>query len=188
MTLAVVPHMPLRICFVCSGNICRSPTAKVVTDALARANGLAGLVVADSAGTGDWHVGEDMDDRARRTLVQAGYTPDRHVAKQFDVELFDLRELVVALDTSHRDALWELAGDTADVAAARAKIVRLREFDPRLNSTEAADVADPYYGGPRGFVEVLDQVERSCRELLGAVARSVRDGHPIVQQADRPPS
>ena len=188
MTLAVVPQSPVRICFVCSGNICRSPTAEVVLATLAQLDGLGGLVSADSAGTGGWHVGEEMDERARRTLLDAGYAPGEHVAKQFDVDLFGDRDLVVALDTGHRDALWELAGVADDVPAARAKIVRLREFDPVLGSAEIPDVADPYYGGARGFVQVLEQVERSCRELLAAVARSVHDGQPIVQQADSPPS
>ncbi|HET6876083.1 MAG TPA: low molecular weight protein-tyrosine-phosphatase [Jatrophihabitans sp.] len=183
-----MPRSPVRICFVCSGNICRSPTAEVVAETLARVEGLVGVVVADSAGTGRWHVGEDMDERARRTLLEAGYTPGRHVAKQFAAHMFDDRDLVVALDSGHRDELWDLAGASANVAGARAKIVRLREYDPLLGSAETPDVADPYYGGARGFVEVLEQVERSCRELLAAVHRSVRHGQPVVQQADNPPS
>jgi protein-tyrosine phosphatase len=84
--------------------------------------------------------------------------------------------MVVALDGGHRDVLWWLAAETRDPAAARAKVVMLRAFDPLLTAGESPDVADPYYGGRGGFSEVLDQVERGCRGLLAA-----------VQQTDSPP-
>ena len=65
---------PVRVCFVCSGNICRSPTAEVVFTAVAADAGLADLVEVSSAGTGSWHAGDDMDARSRRTLVEGGYS------------------------------------------------------------------------------------------------------------------
>jgi protein-tyrosine phosphatase len=74
---------PVRVCFVCSGNICRSPTAEVVLTAIAAEAGTSELVEVSSAGTGSWHAGDDMDARSRRTLVQAGYSWGRHVARQF---------------------------------------------------------------------------------------------------------
>jgi protein-tyrosine phosphatase len=180
---------PVRVCFVCSGNICRSPTAEVVLSALARDAGLEHLVTVDSAGTGDWHAGDEMDDRSRATMADAGYDVPPHVAKQFAAELFGRRDVVVALDSGHRKALLWLADETADPAAARAKVVMLRDFDPQLAPGEPTDVADPYYGGPRGFLNVLEQIERSCARLLAAIAEAVDAGTDLAvpQQAESPP-
>lgn len=138
--------------------------------------GLADLVVLDSAGTGSWHVGDDMDERSRETLEGAGYRPWRHVARQFVTADFADRDVVVALDTGHHNVLWWLAAETGDVEAARAKIVRLRAFDTELDAGQDSDVRDPYYGESGGFPEVLAQVERSCAGLLAAIARAVESG------------
>jgi protein-tyrosine phosphatase len=178
---------PVRVCFVCSGNICRSPTAEVALNRLAAAAGLGELVAVDSAGTGSWHAGHDMDDRSRETMADAGWDVPPHVAKQFEPADFATRDVVVALDTGHRNVLWWLAAETPDVEAARAKIVLLRDFDPLLGAGEEPDVGDPYYGGGRGFEEVLEQVERSCAQLLLAVQRAVEVGADGLQQLDRPP-
>jgi protein-tyrosine phosphatase len=178
---------PVRVCFVCSGNICRSPTAEVVLNRLAGEAGLADLVIADSAGTGSWHSGDDMDERSRATMQQAGYDVPVHVAKQFQSSDFATRDLIVTLDSGHHNVLWWLAVDAPDVDAARAKTVPLRRFDPLLRPGEEPDVADPYYGAGGGFTEVLEQVERSCAELLRAVQRAVDSGTGLVQQVDKPP-
>jgi protein-tyrosine phosphatase len=178
---------PVRVCFVCSGNICRSPTAEVVFNRLAAEAGLVDLVLATSAGTGSWHAGDEMDERSRRTLVHAGYQVPRHVAKQFEPLDFATEDVVVALDAGHRDVLWWLAAETSGPAAARAKVVMLRAFDPQLGTGEAPDVADPYYGGRGGFTEVLEQVERSCAELLAAIERAVETGDQLLQQPESPP-
>ena len=181
---------PVRVCFVCSGNICRSPTAEVVFNHLAATSGRTELAAGVSAGTGSWHAGDDMDERSRQTLVEAGYAVPRHVAQQFQPSDFAGCDLVVALDSGHRDVLWWLAAETADAAAARAKIVLLRAFDAELAPGEDPDVADPYYGGRGGFSEVLEQVERSCAALLDAIASAVDAGagaDQLLQQPDSPP-
>jgi protein-tyrosine phosphatase len=178
-----VLHPPVRICFVCSGNICRSPTAEVVLTRLADDAGLAHLIAADSAGTGSWHAGDDMDERARRTMVHAGYDVPQHIAKQFEAADFATRDLVVALDTGHYNALWWLAAEAPEPESARAKTVLLRSFDPELRTGESPDVADPYYGGPAGFVDALASIERSCAELLSALERAVEAG---TQQLESP--
>jgi protein-tyrosine phosphatase len=153
----------VRVCFVCSGNICRSPTAEAVFAALAAQAGLD--VEVDSAGTGNWHAGDDMDARARAILEAGGYRFTRHCARQFTPADFAARDLVVALDAGHRNVLWWLAAETADPDGARAKIALLRSFDPAADPDDL-DVPDPYYGGPRGFETVIDQVEAACRGLL----------------------
>jgi protein-tyrosine phosphatase len=182
-----VLSVPVRVCFVCSGNICRSPTAEVVLNRLAAEAGLEHLVEVDSAGTGSWHAGDDMDDRSRHTLAQAGYDVPRHIAKQFEPADFATRDVVIALDAGHRDVLWWLAAETSDPVAAREKIVALRAFDPMLSEGETPDVADPYYGGRGGFAEVLEQVERSCAELFAAIERAVESGADQLQQTESPP-
>jgi len=167
----------VRVCFVCSGNICRSPTAEVVLAAKLREAGL-GEVVVDSAGTGDWHVGEDMDPRSRATLVAHGYDWPRHEAKQFTAADFASRDLVVALDAGHVRRLRDLADDADDPDDARAKIVLLRSYDSSAGAEP--DVLDPYYGDSDGFVEVLRQVEVACAGLLASVRAD--------QQTPSPPS
>jgi protein-tyrosine phosphatase len=183
-----VLRAPVRVCFVCSGNICRSPTAEVVLTALARDTGREHLVAVDSAGTGDWHAGDEMDGRSRATMADAGYAVPPHVAKQFAAELFAERDVVVALDSGHHRALLWLADETPDPPAARAKVVLLRDFDPQLEPGETPDVADPYYGGARGFVNVLEQIERSCARLLDAIEAAVEAGRDLAgQQTESPP-
>jgi protein-tyrosine phosphatase len=178
---------PVRVCFVCSGNICRSPTAEVVLNRLAAERNLTDLVRAQSAGTGSWHAGDDMDERSRQTLEHAGYDVPRHIARQFGPTDFDAYDVVVALDGSHHGVLWWQAAEARDADAARAKIVMLRAFDPLLDASEEPDVADPYYGGRGGFTEVLEQVERSCAQLLVAIEQAVETGTELAQQAESPP-
>jgi protein-tyrosine phosphatase len=158
---------PYRICFVCSGNICRSPIAEVVLRALAEREGLGGDIAVDSAGTGDWHVGERADLRAINVLAGGGYDGGAHRARQFDPQWFAERDLVIALDRGHARALRSWAPD----AAARDKVRLLRSFDPTVSGGDELDldVADPYYDGPEEFDEVLGQVEAACEGLLNHV-------------------
>jgi protein-tyrosine phosphatase len=153
-----------RVCFVCTGNICRSPVAEVVLRRMVEDDGLAGSVEVDSAGTGAWHVGDGADPRALAVLHAGGYDGSGHRARAFAPTWIAHRDLVVALDRGHLRALRALASDDTD----REKIRLLRSFDP--DAPPDADVADPYYGDARDFAEVLDQVERACRGLLDAVA------------------
>ena len=171
---------PVRVCFVCSGNICRSPTAELVLTRLAAQAGCSELLTVDSAGTGDWHAGDDMDPRTRRTLVHAGYDVPVHCARQFQAADFGDRDLIVALDAGHFHALWLLANKTTDVSAARAKLVLLRAFDAQWQVGDDTDVPDPYYGGAAGFRDVLALVERSCAGLLVAIVTAVRADAPLA--------
>jgi protein-tyrosine phosphatase len=148
-----------RILFVCLGNICRSPLAEGVFRHLAREAGVLDRFEIDSAGTGDWHVGEPPDSRAAAVARKHGIELSgraRQVTRE-DLRNFDH---VLAMD---RDNLEELRR-MAERAGATAKIRLLREHDPEAEG--ASDVPDPYYGGPSGFEEVYRIVSRSCRELL----------------------
>ena len=145
----------VRISFVCTGNICRSPMAAVVARAhLARAR-LADRVVVTSAGTGGWHVGEPADERAAKVLRDHGYDVD-HGARQLDAEELSA-DLLVALDCGHLRALRRSVPEPERVRL-------LRSFDPA--APPGAEVPDPYYGGPDGFDEVLAMIEAAMPGIV----------------------
>ncbi|HEX8092286.1 low molecular weight protein-tyrosine-phosphatase [Jatrophihabitans sp.] len=162
---------PIRICFVCSGNICRSPTAEVVLRTRLTEAGWADEVVIDSAGTGPWHAGKDMDPRAREALSSHGYHPPPHVARQFLPEDFASRDLVIALDGGHVSRLGQLARLAEDPADAAASINLLRSYDPAAVATGELDLPDPYYGGAAEFQIALTQIEAACAGLAQALGR-----------------
>jgi protein-tyrosine phosphatase len=147
----------VRITFVCLGNICRSPTAEGVMRHLVSEAGLDDRIHVDSAGTGDWHVGEAPDLRARQEAQRRGYRLVGR-ARQFRAVDFAQTHHVIAMDGANAEALQRMAPDEA----ARTKVRLLREFDP--DASPGAEVPDPYYEG--GFDLVLDICERACRELL----------------------
>ena len=140
----------MNILFVCTGNICRSPTAEGVLRALAAREGIE--VHIESAGIGRWHVGCAPDERAQHHARGRGYDLSRQRARQVEAFDFERFDLILAMDRGHLRALERMAPDRH-----RAKI---RLFVPER------DVPDPYYGGPEGFEEVLDLVEAACRDLL----------------------
>ncbi|WP_433774227.1 low molecular weight protein-tyrosine-phosphatase [Microbacterium sp. gxy059] len=150
---------PTRVCFVCTGNICRSPMADVVFAHLAAEAGLADRFVVSSAGTGDWHVGDPADPRAVAALARRGYDGTAHRARQFDPAWFDDLDLVVALDRGHERALRRAARTDAD----RDKVRLLLSFDP---DRVEEDVPDPYYDDDRAFEDALTMVEDASRALL----------------------
>ena len=170
------PDSPIRICFVCTGNICRSPSAEVVLRARLAEAGWADRVVVDSAGTGPWHAGNDMDPRAREALVRRGYAPPVHVAKQFGAGDFADRDLVIALDGGHRARLGQLARLADDPSDATASISLLRGFDPVAVAAGELDIEDPYYDGEAGFDAVLAHIEAACAGLVGMLDRWLRTG------------
>lgn len=147
----------VHVCFVCTGNICRSPLAALVFTEHLRRAGLDHVRVT-SAGTGGWHVGDAADPRTQRVLADAGY-PTAHVAAQLDDDHLDA-DLLVALDQGHARTLRRLVGPD--------RVRLLREFDP---AADGLDVPDPYYGGTEGFDEVLAMVEAACPGLLDWVRR-----------------
>ncbi|HXU65304.1 MAG TPA: low molecular weight protein-tyrosine-phosphatase [Polyangia bacterium] len=154
----------VRICFVCLGNICRSPTAEAVMRHLVTGAGLEHQILIESAGTGDWHVGHPRDKRSR-AVGEARGIPLSGVAQQFVPVSFDRYTHVIAMDRSNRDELLKMARTPED----RAKVALLRAFDP--TAEKDAEVPDPYYGGARGFEEVFDICDRACRGLLEQLKR-----------------
>ena len=156
-----------RVVFVCLGNICRSPMAELVARARLTDAGLADRVEVSSAGTGGWHVGQGADRRTATVLAGRGYDAGRHRARQFDPAWFDDHDLVVALDRHNLADLRRLAPPDR-----RDDVVLLRSFDPSAGAD--LDVPDPYYGGPDGFDDALDMVERACAGLLEHLRSELR--------------
>lgn len=154
--------MHVRVCFVCLGNICRSPTAEGVFRSLVEEAGLADRIAIDSAGTGGWHEGDPPDRRARAAAHARGIVVGGR-ARPFHPDDFDRFDYVVAMDAEN---LAELSA-RAPNDEARARLSLLRDFDPEAPS--GAEVPDPYYGGPDGFDRVLDLCLASCRALLDHV-------------------
>lgn len=149
----------ISVLFVCLGNICRSPLAEALFRQVVVESKLESRFRIDSAGTSGYHDGEPPD--ARTTEVAAGRGVEvagssRRVRPE-DVAAFDY--LIVMDEENRREVERLVAADPAD-----AEVHMLREFDPR--ATEDMDVPDPYFGGPGGFENVHDLVERSARGLL----------------------
>ncbi len=155
---------PLRILFVCLGNIIRSPLAEALFKKMARERGVAHKYEVDSAGLGPWHVGEPADPRMRRVAARHGVTYDEHRARLFRTTDLDDFDLILVMD---RDNWARILGMAAHRPEHRAKIRFLREFDPE--GGPEAEVPDPYYDGLEDFERVYRIIERSVAGLLDAL-------------------
>ena len=151
------PGGPYRICCVCLGNICRSPLAEVVLRRQVAEAGLAGKVMVDSAGTGDWHVGGPMDGKARTELARNGYDGAAHRARQFDRSWLSERDLILAMDSANLRDLRALA-PAADAD-------RIRLFG-EIAGLGGQDVPDPYSGTAADFARVLNLLETGMARLV----------------------
>jgi protein-tyrosine phosphatase len=155
---------PVRVLFVCLGNICRSPLAEGVFRDKVRAAGLSDRIEIDSAGTGGWHVGEPPDRRMIATARGHGVDLSAQRARQFaDTDLADF-DHILAMDKSNlHDILYLDEGQDFGQ-----RVTLFRQWDPEPGTYE---VPDPYYGGPEGFEEVYRMVDRTAENLLqGLVA------------------
>ncbi len=153
--------MAVRICFVCLGNICRSPTAEGVFRQLLAERGLSEAFVVESAGTAAHHVGEPPDPRSTKAAASRGIVL-QGAAQRFEATDFERFDYIIVMDRSNRDDLRARAPSPR----AADKVALLRAWDPENETNADLDVPDPYYGGPSGFDDVLDLCERSLTELL----------------------
>ena len=156
-------EQPIRILFVCLGNICRSPTAEGVMRGLVERAGLGNSIELDSAGTGAWHAGSPPDERATAAARSRGVDLAGS-ARQVSASDFEEFDLLLAMDGSNMHELRRRAREDQ-----RAKVRLLREFDPASSHSADLDVPDPYYGGDGGFDEVFDLVLAACEGLLEEV-------------------
>ncbi len=157
---------PVRVLFVCMGNICRSPMAEGVFRHLVAQAGLADRFEIDSAGIGAWHEGEPPDERATAAAAERGITLTGAARQVLPADLRDF-DYVLAMDEDNLTALRRLKR----LAAPAAELHLFREFDAEASPGEPLEVPDPYYGGPRGFDLVYDMVDRAARGLLAHIRR-----------------
>lgn len=163
------PATRFVVATVCSGNICRSPTAEVILRARIDDADLTDRVDVVSGGIGGWHVGDPMDRRSAATLERAGYDATGSRAEQVDPTWLDRCDLLLAMDSSHHDDLVALAGHDPQ---RQARVRMFRELDP---IEPGGDVPDPYYGGADGFEEVLAMVERTSARWADEIAGLLND-------------
>ena len=127
--------------------------------------GLAGRVSVESAGTGDWHIGERMDRRASAELARRGHDGSRHRARQIEADWLGRFDLLIAMDAANLRDLRLMADDDPDLLG---RIRLFRSFDP--DAEPAAQVPDPYGGGPGEFAAVFEMMSAAARGLVGELA------------------
>jgi protein-tyrosine phosphatase len=159
---------PYRICLVCLGNICRSPMAEAVLRAELDRAGLSDAVSVESAGTGDWHVGEHMYGPARSELARRGYDGSGHRARQIEPSWLADYDLLLAMDARNLADLRQMAGGSA--AAGRIRL--LRSFDPALAADDpfGGQVPDPYGGTTGQYARAFDLIEAAAKGLTQRLA------------------
>ncbi len=154
---------PIRILFVCMGNICRSPLAEGIFLHRARARGSAGRFEIASAGIGGWQVGERADPRARAVAAARGIELTG-CARQVTEDDFERFDLLVCMDEDNVEDLRRLG-------APAEKLRLLLECDPE---THIRGVPDPYLGDVRGFEEAFAMIDRACAHLLDELLAAAR--------------
>jgi len=154
------------VLFICTGNICRSPTAHGVFLHMVSTAGLAQQLRVDSAGTHDYHVGEPPDARARAHALRRGYDLSALRARQVTQADFETFDRILAMDRGHLSILRRRAPPGYD---------GLGLFMDYAQPSLGPDVPDPYYGGADGFERVLDMIEQAAAGLLRSLRQTVRD-------------
>ncbi len=148
----------MNILFVCTGNICRSPTGEAVLRRMAETAGLGDAVTIDSCGTHAYHTGQPPDARAREAGERRGYDFSGQRARTLSSTDYDRFDLILAMDGGHFDRLRQAAP-----AARTGRIRRFLEFAPDAG---LRDVPDPYYGSPEDYELALDLIETGCRGIV----------------------
>jgi protein-tyrosine phosphatase len=153
-----------RLLFVCMGNICRSPTAEGVFRQVFADSDTGLTIEVDSAGTHDYHIGEAPDRRAVAAAGRRGIDLSSLRARMVSDADFERFDLILAMDRDNLDLLQRRSPEHL-----RSRIKLVMEFAPEAYARE---VPDPYYGGAKGFEEVLDLLEQASRGLLKALTRA----------------
>jgi protein-tyrosine phosphatase len=153
------------VLFVCMGNICRSPTAEGVFRKLVQDEGLADWFEIDSAGTHAYHIGNPPDERAQKAALSRGVDLADIRARQVCHADFESFDFILVMDRQNLDTLSFVCPRTHSH-----KLKLFLEYVPGLKSLE---VPDPYYGGQKGFEQVLDLVERASAGFLNAVRKGM---------------
>ncbi len=149
----------IKIIFVCLGNICRSPLAEAICRQKIKDLGWEEKVSCDSAGTANYHIGDDPDNRSVRVATDHGI-PISHKGQQFTRGLAKEFDYWIAMDQSNLRKMIIVFGEKPE------NLLLMRNFDTQENGT---DVPDPYYGGQDGFENVFQILDRSIDEFLSSL-------------------
>jgi protein-tyrosine phosphatase len=153
--------MTIKVLFVCLGNICRSPTAHGVFEQQVKQAGLSAQISVDSAGTGDWNLGNAPDKRASATAKSRNYDLSSLRARLVTSEDFNQADYILAMDNSNLSDLQMMCPDSYS-----GKLALLLSYTDSFSETE---VPDPYYGEGEGFNLVFDMVEAASAGLLAEI-------------------
>ncbi|MFU0841606.1 MAG: protein-tyrosine-phosphatase [Burkholderia sp.] len=156
----------ISVLFVCTGNICRSPTAEAIFRKMVNEAKLSDVITSDSAGTTADHVGEAPDVRAQLACRKRGLDIKNHRAREITPEDFEKFDLILVMDWENLTELQQRAP-----AQYRHKVHLLMRY---ANDYDAAVVPDPYYGLNEGFNQVLDYCTDACSGLLETLERKAR--------------
>lgn len=155
-----------KILFVCTGNICRSPTAEAVFRKLVDKAGLGDHFELDSCGTHAYHVGEGADPRSSRFAKERGYDLSKHIARKITLADFEHYDWILVMDKTHLRELEAIAP-----VGLRHKIELFMRFSTH---SEQTIIPDPYYGGDAGFVKVIDYCEDAAQGFLAYLKKAHR--------------
>ncbi len=158
MKRPITKEDPYNVCFVCLGNICRSPTAEGIFQHLVNERKLSPYFFIDSAGTSAYHIDEPANSKSQWTADQHGIKLHSR-ARRFEATDLDEFDLILAMDQENLRNLRKLSRNGQHTE----KIKLIRNFDPQ---PEDGEVPDPYYGGMNGFQNVFNVLKRSCESLL----------------------
>ena len=152
---------PVRVLFVCLGNICRSPLAEFIVRQRAIERGFSGRFHFASAGTGDWHVGHGADRRMSQTASAHGIDMSSHRASQITRSRISQWDWLIAMDEANLNDLLSMGANPQ-------RTLMMRQFE---DESRTPDVPDPYYGGEEGFEEVFELLTLNADALLDYLNR-----------------
>ena len=162
----ITEEKPFSVCFVCLGNICRSPTAEGIFLHKVKEAGLEKFFYIDSAGTAAYHVGEPANSKSQSAANKHGVDlPSK--ARRFEYADFEEFDLILAMDSNNLHNLEDMDRKNLHTS----KIKMMREFD---TSPDDGEVPDPYYGGMQGFENVFQILDRSTQQLLDLLTPHIK--------------
>ena len=157
--------MKKKILFVCLGNICRSPAAEAIFIFKLKEQELLESFEIDSAGTGAWHAGKLADSRMRKAAIKRGIDI-KSISRQITLEDFAKFDLILTMDDTNLKDVIDLSNNL--ITPCKAEIKSIIEY---AKNTKFLEVPDPYYGGDKGFDEVLDLLENAINGLILALTK-----------------